>query len=259
MPANLPDEITRLRISILIPVLTLQNNTEVACVNQEIQLARISPREVQFTLQDKSTKQALEKLSWEDVDGELRKLGLASFYANYARIKEHLVFRKIYNRAQRKIAYAENGTVIDKMCWTFPCMNCGIILPEGNITVDHHHPQTGGMSLALLKVFRACGLTIDGPVNTLGEFYARHAQTWLSLASVMMTPDAWPTLQPATVDTPRTNKANRDTLNTRGTVIFSLLHWSQDLPYMQQMCMNSILNLKPLCLSCNSSKGNTVS
>ena len=241
----------------IIPAFTLSDGKETKCADVEISVFQDSSQTVIFRLSKISTQTKISELTWPDLEDYLKKIMLAYLYEDYARIKEHLVFRKIYGFAKREVNYVEKGLVFPRACETFPCMNCGIILPEHAITIDHEKPQEGGELLALLKVFRACGLTLVGPNGSVGQMYARYAaQSFFDLVAAVMDPHIWPTLQPGVRPSKANNQKNRQTLNNCGTVIYSVLLWSEDLKLVIKNCMNSLLNLKPLCLSCNASKGN---
>ena len=54
------------------------------------------------------------------------------------------------------------------------------------------------------------------------------------------------------------DKTKRQSLNERGTLVYSALLYSGDETDLHKICMNSLINLKPLCLRCNTSKGNTI-
>lgn len=228
------------------------------CFDMDILVRREPGKPLVFQLQEKSTAQQLSQLSWPEIEDRLNCMMLAYFYEDYARIKRHKLFAKIYLSELRPVSYLENGLVTTKECNTYPCMMCGIILPEHLITIDHHHPQAGGELLALLKVFRACGLTLNGPRGSLGQAYLKHAhQSYLNLASAIIYGDDWPLLEPSKSTSDDVHYEQRNSLTNQGILIYSLLVWSMDIPRVIQNCMDSLLNLKPLCQSCNSSKSNS--
>ena len=53
-------------------------------------------------------------------------------------------------------------------------------------------------------------------------------------------------------------KAARNTLNEKGTLLYSAIRAANDADNLMHECMHSILNLKPLCIRCNTSKGNSI-
>jgi hypothetical protein len=142
---------------------------------------------------------------------------------------------------------------------SFPCLKCGIILPENLITVDHHHPQSIGEIDALLKVFRACSMTKGEPAGALGQFYKEYVSRSVNdLVSAIVKPELWPTVVfPYIKNTSHASNSDRHTLNCYGTILYSALIYSKDIKQMKHICMSSFLNLKPMCLSCNASKGNS--
>lgn len=243
----------------LIPAVTLSDGNQTKCTDTDISVHRDSSQQVIFRLSQKSPKSMSLEMAWPDLKENLDKIMLSYFYEDYARIKEHPVFRRIYSYAEREVNYFDQGKVGPRICATFPCMNCGIVLPEHAITIDHDKPQKNGELLALLKVFRACGLTLEGPSGRLGLFYADHAvQSFAVLAGAITAPHLWPILEPGEYSSKATNRKKRETLNSCGTLIYSVLLWSEDIKLVMKNCMNSLLNLKPLCLSCNASKSNAI-
>lgn len=242
-----------------IPAFTLVEGKKKESTDMAISVLQDSNQQVIFKVEQKSSQKILLEMTWPELEENLKKIMISYFYENYSRIKKHLVFRRIYSYAQRDVNYFANGAVRAKKCGTFPCMNCGIILPEHAITIDHDNPQKGGELLALLKVFRACNLTMAGPTGVIGQTYADYAaKSFNDLVAAIMTPDLWPALQPGGASNTITYSKKQQTLNNCGALIYSVLLWSEDIKLVMKNCMNSLLNLKPLCLSCNASKGNEI-
>jgi len=238
---------------------TLVGGRAASCLDLDIVAERLPGQPLSYRLQDSTTSRILFQISWNDLEDRLKRAMLAYFYEDYARIKQHLVFRKVYGYATRPVSYLKNGALVQVECGTFPCMTCGIILPDHLITIDHHKPQQGGEALALLKVFRACGWTLKGPWGVLGRTYQEHAgQSWIDLATAIMDTSRWPGIQPGVSTVHDLDYEDRHTLNSEGILIHSVLVWSGDIARVTQNCMDSLLNLKPLCLSCNASKGKKI-
>src|SRR5262245_25430288 len=130
------------------------------------------------------------------------------------------------------------------MCNTFPCMRCGLVVPENNITIDHQKPQQGGEILAVAKAFRAIGGTEEGPKGSKGKaFYL--ANTYDKVYWALSNNNLRPPIEPHPRDPwAGTDRTKRQTLNESGTIIYSALLWGGDKDDLYKVCMNSVLNLK---------------
>lgn len=204
-------------------------------------------------------KIAQQSVLWSQLILIINKISLATVYAEYQATKETSLFRHIYHYGERDFIFMENGREVAKRLGSFPCLNCGIVVPEKLITMDHHHPQTGGKTLALLKVFRACWLAETTPSGSIGKFFFKYAShSCEDLFEVLLSPSVWPQVEfPYLPPSPAPNITASHTLSDLGAILYSLLVHFKDLEGMSEWCMHSILNLKPLCLHCNSSKRNT--
>jgi len=166
-------------------------------------------------------------------------------HANYRNVMLNSAWRSLYQVRKRSLLQIGTDGLTDYNVSTesVPCYDCGYIFPLENITVDHQKPQTGGVFLAIAKVFRAFGYAEEQSQGqkgrTIGGFVA------LSAIPIRQSKNG-------------TKKDDRNTLNKEGTAIFSLLYEKQG-NILERCCMHSLINLKPLCNSCNSSKGNTIS
>lgn len=128
----------------------------------------------------------------------------------------------------------------------FPCYRCGIIFPKRNITIDHQKPQSGGEYLAVLKIFRALGLTASGPTGTKGKFFAGPVAP-LPKVPVKIVKNKGMDFEEDKPDT-------KYTLSRDGVLLLSLAY-AANAP-IEQYCMHSLVNFKPLCGACNASKNN---
>jgi hypothetical protein len=133
-----------------------------------------------------------------------------------------------------------------------PCSKCGMVLPLFAIEVDHRFPKVGDSYMAARKVFRAIGLTATGPTGRKGL----HMQAVIFNQTVPNT----------TIRTPHPYQARTDKFDAIGKATPSelgdmLLRTISVLdPAMQKKflkaCMNSFVNLQPMCRSCNGGKSN---
>ncbi len=83
--------------------------------------------------------------------------------SNYRNVKYDQLWRQVYGVRQKQFdtydsrANQKGTTILDA---TY-CQNCGVVLPLRNLTIDHQKPQQGGAMEAMLRVFRALGLTVS--------------------------------------------------------------------------------------------------
>ncbi|GKS97522.1 hypothetical protein [Acidovorax sp. SUPP2825] len=243
-----------------IPVYTIDKGLSKNLPGHEIEISIQSSGDIAFKQRWIGDPVSHPRLTWPVLRQILNKIMLSYFCADYKTIKKHEVFRHFFHYSERQILFMHQGKEVTRTLGSFPCIHCGIILPEDQITIDHHYPQTGGEMLALLKVLRACHLTQEGPSGELGKFYAgQSAHSPEHLAAAIMAPPSWPTAHyPFPQRAPKNKPDLGTTLNDFGTLIYSVLVWSGDIRQVMQNCMNSFLNLKPSCLRCNASKGNSI-
>lgn len=166
----------------------------------------------------------------------------------YANVADDPIFHLLYDVQPRSLAYIEAGTPINKPTLSAPCMICGLVLPLRNLTVDHQRPQSGGEIEAVLKTLRAFGLTNEGPKGPKGQAILRHFTKATPLGPVLT--------QPSRVALGGTNLADRYTLNDVGAILYSFVAAAGQKAELQSQCMHGLLNLKPACQTCNSSRGN---
>ena len=199
-------------------------------------------------------------VNWVAIDGQRQSIpmgelvaragmldGVAFAPSQYGNVKDYQPFRELYNVKDRMLLRIENKSETYQLLESAPCMQCGLVLPLRNLTVDHQAPQSGGELQAVAKVFRAFGLTKEGPQGPKGKSIQSHVGSGAPLEVVPTRPG-----RPALAGT---SKANRYTLNQWGAVLYSFAAECGDLGSLKQLCMHSLLNLAPLCGPCNSSKG----
>lgn len=196
---------------------------------------------------------------WIEVENCLSKILLMYFYESYARIKEHLLFQKVYGYAERNILFMRGSAVLPVLEKTFACMQCGLVLPEKNITIDHIYPQAGGELEAVLRCFAAAGLTTQRLLDDFGAAFFKNSQgSHIELAANIMDASKWPTIAPCEQIFSRATVFGSTPLNEFGILVLSLLIWAEDFEQTKFNCMNSLLNLRPVCLGCNAAKGNKI-
>lgn len=119
------------------------------------------------------------------------------------------------------------------------CTQCNVLIPAFCVTVDHVKPQAGGGNQAMLKVFRALGLTAAGPKGTAGK--------WV-----------FTTYKKAPAPGGATQKQDRYAMTFEGAAIFSAICSAGARADLKDACLNNIVNLRPMCIHCNTSKGNAL-
>lgn len=154
--------------------------------------------------------------------------------SSYRKVKEVEIWQKVYDYKKRHLVY--DGT--NKWQDSVYCDGCRILLRSDCVTVDHHKPQSGGGVQAVLKIFRALGLTQAGPKGHMGK------QIWKKSSYIRDTDLAAPGTQ-----------AKRYAVNETGALFFSLVQWVGGWAELEENCLNHVLNLRPMCIHCNTSKG----
>jgi hypothetical protein len=157
------------------------------------------------------------------------------------------LFGLLYDVANRNIFYVSGGVLTGKMELSIPCMLCGVVLPIRNMTIDHQRPQTGGAYEAILKTFRAFGLTKEGPKGEKGKKIKEHLFTGAQITTVPTKLDR--------ISVAGTSLNDRYTLNDEGTELYSFICASGNLEQLKIDCLHGLMNLQPACNSCNSSRG----
>jgi hypothetical protein len=143
-----------------------------------------------------------------------------------------------------------------------PCHNCGVLLPLQSIEVDHQNPQAGGRFV--LKIFRIIGLTTQGPIGAKGVAYVfnqRHNQgKGFKIESIYPN---YRELGSASYLTEASRNTGFDTTpsakwttTVQRSLLLSAFAFAGALNDLNRFCMNSVLNLVPLCRGCNGAKGN---
>lgn len=133
-----------------------------------------------------------------------------------------------------------------------PCSKCGVVLPLFAIEVDHRFPQVGDSYMAAMKVFRSIGLTVYGATGRKGL----HVN-----AVTFNTPVPAMTLRPPHPHRARNSffvAAGKATPNTMGELLLrtiSVLDEPMQKKFLKA-CMNSFVNLQPMCRRCNGDKSN---
>jgi hypothetical protein len=173
--------------------------------------------------------------------------GLAFAKTQYGNVTEDPFFHQLYDVQTRSLMYIEAGTQSSKPVLSAPCMICGLVLPLRNLTVDHQRPQSGGETEAVLKTFRAFGLTKEGPKGGKGQKILSHITAGTPMGPVLT--------QPGRAALGGTSVNDRYSLNDAGTILYSFVVEAGEKHLLGSQCMHGLLNLKPACQTCNSARG----
>ncbi|WP_444893570.1 hypothetical protein ACJJIE_03480 [Microbulbifer sp. TRSA001] len=159
------------------------------------------------------------------------------------------------------------------------CHECAIVLPSGQLEVDHYLPQSGSGILPILKAMRACGMTLGGPKGSgkgnlvldgkidflgVGSSAGNNIKTEFTGVKNSERGIINPHVLKGFVSSPkgkRTQKlldAKKYTPSILGVRFLKHLLDKNMLIEIRRRCMHSILNLAPLCPTCNNCKSNKI-
>lgn len=196
-------------------------------------------------------------------------------------------WQRLYHQAKRNVAVmSATGHILINAESTYPCHQCGIILPEQFIQVDHYMPQDSGEDASIVKILRALGLT-ELPSSGKGSLLGPGSK-WSGLVfpapapaapappapvksgPVRMIAEAPPAQPPLrSFFYPKGRKrgcterfqssivdAKWRTTDTGAAFLSLLHHVDPGRGILRTLCLNSYLNLVPLCPLCNNKKEN---
>lgn len=192
-------------------------------------------------LLDTNTSSKVTSLSLLEVNNFFRMFEQKKFSpSQYRYVKYDTDWQKVYGVTPYYFDKLPKGSTVPikhQLDGTY-CRECRFFLPLQNLTIDHQKPQKGGADAALIKIFRAYGLTQDAPKGHKGQENVRLKASLVG------------------GDTNHVAGANRDATNLKGGMYYSILRHCQLLPQFKGECVHHFLNLAPVCGPCNSSKSN---
>lgn len=246
-----------------VPARTIQDGADTPLAGFELEVQR-SDRSVALVQLGPMPTYVL-KLDEAQINGLLDGINVLSYAeGSYRNVKTNPVWRQLYQYKMRTLPYVVGTTEVSTMPpeSSFPCSDCGIILPEKLTSVDHKKPQSGGEIHAVCKVFRALGMTSLGASGTKGALVSRlgalHMQMGVSFGRDFsgLVPEV-PTAPGRARGTRgvTAEKLQRYTLNDVGRSIYTLAAAAGALDKVYSRCVHSFLNLRPVCPNCNSRKG----
>lgn len=162
--------------------------------------------------------------------------------STYREVKKYQKWKTIYSVQNIHFHVLVNGHVVGTQGeGTFCRGKCGIFLPLSALSVDHQKPQKGGQTEALLRIFRGFGLTKAGPKGLKNRGALNEYMGLVGGGSY----------------DPGNDPVQRNTLNSMGMLYYSILTHFNKLNELKDICMHHYLNLRPMCVSCNSSRKNS--
>jgi hypothetical protein len=216
----------------------------------------------------------------KDLAGKIKEWHVSE-YRDVLTLKD---WKEMYQFGERCLQHMnDSGHILtpdkNRKMETAPCHNCGLLLPTESIQIDHHHAKSTQRSYAVLKVFRALGLTQNGPTGPKGG--------WLKNEfAVTRTGGTKPKIDPihpkyrklgdTGLDGTPSDESKR-TLNEEGCLFLSVLAGCayeaagsrtasarftkkpsvpMHLLTLRDYCVHSMVNLCPMCAGCNSRKSN---
>jgi len=166
---------------------------------------------------------------------------------NYRNCKQNALWKEAYGVHDKWFdTYSSKTRTKGSVCEPATyCQKCGIVLPLRNLTIDHQKPRAGGEVEAMMRVFRAAGLTQVTGAGVKNRFLQRQVAAAVGGTTNVVQFGAKGDLN------------QRYTLNEKGILFFTVLIQNQMYDDMLGMSMHHIVNLRPMCGSCNSRLGNS--
>ncbi len=162
-------------------------------------------------------------------------LNSAQSPTTYRNIKKNLDWQGLYGYATRTIPYADKGgNVYYKNKMTVACRECGILLHEKLVTIDHYHAKKGDPLDPVFKIFRSVGYTNQLPAGVKGQTVHTHIHALVGGLN---------------------GGNNTYSLNAPGIIVYSLFRSSGYYQNLVNLAMHHYINLRPVCSHCNPSLG----
>jgi hypothetical protein len=167
-------------------------------------------------------------------------------YVDYRRVKTNQWWRKIYDvkEVQFPCRDSKTGSVSVKRLDGTYCHRCGVQLPLRTLTIDHQKPQDGGGMEAMLRVFRAAGLTDSAGSGEKNKYLQGEFASKIGGQTHVLEQGK------------RGTEQSRYSLSMKGAIFFTVLQHYKLTEQMKEMSLNHIANLRPMCGPCNSGVGN---
>ena len=205
------------------------------------------------------------KIKMSNVCSRLRALIVADTYSQAVREtlingkKEFASWRKWYGfKANSDVIFTRvNALGVEKQVPlkidSMPCHYCGIRYPLSIIEIDHHHPKSESGGLAVNKVWRVLGFSVDNTMKgAKGNSLSASPSLQNSNATFQFYPKEY-SLNREIFPTKVSFSKNRYKMTTEGAIVYTIL--KKALTSFPEYCVNSVVNLTPICRNCNGRKG----
>ncbi|WP_375445901.1 hypothetical protein [uncultured Fibrella sp.] len=197
-----------------------------------------------------NTALLLSKADALHIAGEIDRFSL-SYHGDVKSNNEWLAMYG-YNPTMSITFHDKHGKPVQKPMPGMACHNCGIVLPIQLIEIDHHMPQADGEYLYTVKTLRALGLTIAAGTGAKSTGIGNWGKFVIAVKE-----------RPFGTNPQLNLVADRNKWipNDKGKAFlslcafaFSLNPFSIGMMALTSACRNSMLNLVPLCRTCNGNK-----
>lgn len=259
MVEQIQQSLAALKVATDVDLLTIFKGKETKVATHFL---RVDPKKGAFTIWQRLPISEGLSLTWIDLATLYQEIKNISFAINgYGAVKFNNVWRRLYQVANRPVTYIEGVKAVNASEDSAPCHECGLLLPLTSLDVDHDRPQAGGEDEAVAKTFRAFGLTVASATGEKGVQISDMINRQVNGVYLAMLSDK--AMKAVGTKRNRGPKAaalttldDRYTLNARGEILYSVAVAAQQKALLQKHCVSSLLNLQPMCGSCNSSKKN---
>lgn len=168
----------------------------------------------------------------------------------YRRVRHSSEWRTLFGIRRREMPYVDVGKTDEETTRpteSFRCWSCGFIFPTSAMQIDHHVPQKGDDCDAINKVLRALGLGLTEQPGKGGVSRAVQANDFVH--EVPRSKDKrgkrW---------TGGSEDDGRDRRSDEGRRFVGLVEDAKMYDRLVDECRHSMVNLRPMCPSCNASK-----
>lgn len=155
------------------------------------------------------------------------------------------VWVKMYQGASYSIPYISGSSPSLKTEPAMPCHLCGLVLPNKIVQIDHIKPSSGGGDHAIIKLLRYLSNDFTNA--------ARIGKRFNGIEPVVVLTKSDSVRRVKETDS---SILERYTLTEKGNIFLSILLAACVKYYVIDSCVNSLINMQPLCPTCNNSKSN---
>lgn len=225
----------------------------------DVKKSSITLRESTFSFGGKKNLHSLSGEFLLDIAARIDSFYMTTKYRN---VLKDTNWGKLFQVEDRAVNYIKGTELKTPSEPTMPCYSCGLVLPVGHITIDHHKPQVGGQHQAVIKCLRNIGYNLTHDPGKGGVANAYYFNNFQALPT-KSAPPPLPTQSNGsemdfTIDVVDNRKPERYTLSDRGITFLSVAVAASGLDELIARSMHSVFNLKPYCAKCNIKKSNQI-